>query len=275
MRAAVVGHIEWVTFARVPAVPGAGDIVHASEFWEVPGGGGSGAAVQLAKLADDCLFITALGDDETGHRAVAELESMGVRMAVAWRPGPTRRAFTHIDGTGERTITVLGERMAPSSSDDLPWDELAGVDALYFTAGDNRALEHARSARVLVATSRAGEALTAGVRIDALTGSALDPSESYRRGDIDPEPGLVVRTEGGAGGSYETAEGDVVRFDAPPPPGEVVDRYGAGDSFAAGLAFALARGDDAATAVGFASRCGAAVLTGRGPYDGQLTTAGF
>ena len=275
MRAAVVGHIEWVTFARVPAVPGAGDIVHASEFWEVPGGGGSGAAVQLAKLADDCLFITALGDDETGHRAVAELESMGVRMAVAWRPGPTRRAFTHIDGTGERTITVLGERMAPSSSDDLPWDELAGVDALYFTAGDNRALEHARSARVLVATSRAGEALTAGVRIDALTGSALDPSESYRRGDIDPEPGLVVRTEGGAGGSYETAEGDVVRFDAPPLPGEVVDRYGAGDSFAAGLAFALARGDDAATAVGFASRCGAAVLTGRGPYDGQLTTAGF
>ena len=272
MRAAVVGHVEWVTFARVPGVPGAGDIVHASEFWEVPGGGGSGAAVQLAKLADDCLFITALGEDETGHRAVAELEAMGVRMAVAWRPGPTRRAFTHIDATGERTITVLGDRMAPSANDDLPWDELGGVDALYFTAGDAGALEHARSARVLVATSRAGESLKAGVQIDALTGSALDPSESYRRGDIAPEPRLVVRTEGAAGGSYEAARRDVVRFDAPAPPGEVADRYGAGDSFAAGLAFALARGDDAASAVAFASRCGAAVLTGRGPFEGQLMT---
>ena len=271
MRAAVVGHVEWVTFARVELVPSAGDIVHASEFWEVPGGGGAGAAVQLAKLAGECLFITALGDDELGHRTADALDAMGVRVAPAWRPGPTRRAFTHIDGTGERTITVLGERMAPAAADDLPWDELDGVDALYFTAGDAGALTAARAARALVATSRAGDALHAGVQLDALTGSALDPSEAYRRGDIEPEPALVVRTEGAAGGGYETAAGDIVRFDAPPLSGEVMDRYGAGDSFAAGLAFALARGDDAGAAVAFASRCGAAALTGSGPYEGQLT----
>ena len=271
MRAAVVGHVEWVTFARVGLVPSAGDIVHASEFWEVPGGGGAGAAVQLAKLTGDCLFITALGDDELGHRTAEALTAMGVRVSPAWRSGPTRRAFTHIDATGERTITVLGERMAPVAADDLPWDELEGVDALYFTAGDAGALEAARAARALVATSRAGDALQAGVQLDALTGSALDPSEAYRRGDIEPEPRWVVRTEGAAGGSYETVDGDVVRFDAPPLRGEVMDRYGAGDSFAAGLAFALARGDDAEDAVAFASRCGAAALTGRGPYEGQLT----
>src|SRR5688572_17250920 len=92
MRAAVVGHIEWVTFARVPQVPVAGDIVHASAVWELPGGGGAGAAVQLAKLTGDCLFITALGDDEVGRKAVAALEEMGVKVAVSWRPGPTRRA---------------------------------------------------------------------------------------------------------------------------------------------------------------------------------------
>lgn len=275
MRTAVVGHVEWVTFARVPDVPLAGGIVHASGTWELPGGGGAGAAVQLAKLAGDCLFITALGDDELGRRAAAELENLGVRIAVAWRPGPTRRAFTHIDGTGERTITVLGERMAPLATDDLPWSKLAGVDALYFTAGDAGALRAARAARVLVATTRTGNALSAGVQLDALVGSALDPSETYRRGDIEPEPTLVIRTEGAAGGSFETATGDVRRFEAPPLPGDVIDRYGAGDSFAAALAFALARGDEPESAIAFASRCGAAVLTGRGPFEGQLAAGDF
>jgi ribokinase len=165
----------------------------------------------------------------------------------------------------------MGERMAPLASDDLPWDELAAVDAVYVTAGDAGALEATRAAGVLVATTRTGAALSSGVQIDALVGSALDPSETYRRGDIEPEPSLVVRTEGAAGGSWETADGERSRFDAPPLPGEVRDRYGAGDSFAAGLTFALGRGDDPATAVGFASRCGAAAITGRGPYEGQLT----
>jgi ribokinase len=270
MRAAVVGHVEWVTFARVPDVPLAGDIVHASETWELPGGGGAGAAVQLAKLGGDCLFITALGDDEIGRRAAEGLRDLGVTVAVAWRDGPTRRAFTHVDATGERTITVLGDRMAPLANDQLPWNELDGVDALYFTAGDAGALRAAREAAVLVATTRTGDALKAGVQLDALVGSSLDPSETYRRGDIEPEPALVVRTEGAAGGSYETPIGEARRFEAPPLPSDVVDRYGAGDSFAAGLAFALARGDGTERAVEFAARCGAAALTGRGPYEGQL-----
>lgn len=271
MRSAVVGHVEWVTFAEVPQVPRAGEIVHASDSWELPGGGGAGAAVQLAKLTGGCLFITALGDDEIGRRVAAELGGFGVTVAAAARPAPTRRAFTHVDATGERTITVLGDRLSPSGADDLPWERLAEVDALYFTAGDVAALRAARAARTVVATSRAGSALASGVRLDALTGSALDPAEAYRRGDIDAEPALVVRTEGAAGGSFETAAGEIHRFDAPPVPGEVADRYGAGDSFAAGLAFALARGDAAPAAVAFASRCGAAALTGRGPYEGQLT----
>ena len=271
MRVAVVGHVEWVTFARVPDVPLAGDIVHASETWELPGGGGAGAAVQLAKLAGDCLFITALGDDEIGHRAAEELETLGVTVAVAWRDGPTRRAFTHVDATGERTITVLGDRMAPLADDELPWNELAGVDALYFTAGDAGALRAAREAAVLVATTRTGDALKAGVQLDALVGSALDPSETYRRGDLEPEPAFVVRTEGAAGGSFETVTGEAHRFEAPRLSSDVVDRYGAGDSFAAGLAFALARGDGTEGAIEFAARCGAAALTGRGPYEGQLT----
>jgi ribokinase len=53
-----------------------------------------------------------------------------------------------------------------------------------------------------------------------------------------------------------------------------VDAYGAGDSFAAGLAYGLAAFGDPEKAIELAARCGAAVLTGRGPYEGQLTASG-
>src|SRR5215207_1551968 len=112
---AVVGHVEWIEFARVERVPTPGEIVHAVDWWEEPGGGGAVAAVQLARLAGGCLFLTALGDDELGHRAERELAALGVRVEVAWRRQPQRRAFVHTDADAdaERTITVMGERAGP------------------------------------------------------------------------------------------------------------------------------------------------------------------
>ena len=51
LKVAVVGHVEWVQFARVPHVPRAGEIIHARDTFEEPAGGGAVAAVQLARLA--------------------------------------------------------------------------------------------------------------------------------------------------------------------------------------------------------------------------------
>jgi len=50
----------------------------------------------------------------------------------------------------------------------------------------------------------------------------------------------------------------------------VMDTYGAGDSFAAGLTYGLAAGLCREGAIDLASRCGAAALTGRGAFAGQL-----
>ena len=72
MRTAVIGHTEWIEFGNVEAVPGAGDIVHATDAWEEPGGGGAVAAVQLARLAGSCTFYTAFGGDEHVFVEVAE-----------------------------------------------------------------------------------------------------------------------------------------------------------------------------------------------------------
>jgi ribokinase len=84
--------------------------------------------------------------------------------------------------------------------------------------------------------------------------------------ELEPAPKLVVTTSGALGGWSQPGG----PFRAVPPPGPVSDTYGAGDCFAAGLTFALAQGDETSDALAFAAECGAAVLTGRGGFDGQL-----
>ena len=267
MRVAVVGHVEWVEFLRVPHLPTTGEIVHADEAWAEPAGGGAVAAVQLCKLAGAADFFTALGDDDLGRRAHEELAALGLRVHVAWRNAPQRRAVTFVDGRGERTITVIGDRLVPHGADRLPWEELSEVDGVYFTGGDAAALRAARSARVLTATPRTMATLReAHVELDALVGSGRDAGETYRPGELDPPPRLYVATLGAEGGTM--APGG--HFDAAPLPGPVVDTYGAGDSFAAGLTYGLAAGMGAENAVALAARCGAAELTGRGAFAGQL-----
>jgi ribokinase len=263
MRLAVVGHVEWVEFARVERPPRAGEILHVASTWEEPAGGGAVAAAEFARLAGEAVLFTALGHDELGRRAPQDLQRLGVTVYAATRPRPTRRAFTFLDDAGERTITTIGERLAPSGSDPLPWDELRSADAVYFTAGDGAALQAARHARVLVATSRVLTAL-AGIRLDALVGSARDPRESYRPGELDPPPELAVLTEGPSGGRFWTAGGHEGRFEPAPPPGPPADAYGAGDSFAAGLTYALAAGRSPDEALRFAAERGALAMTRRG-----------
>jgi ribokinase len=267
MKLAVVGHVEWVEFVRVPHVPAAGEILHASDSWTEPGGGGSVAAVQLLKLDGAADFFTALGDDELGHRAFEQLYDIGLRLHVSWRDEPQRRAVTFVDERGERTITVVGERIVPSGADPLPWAELAAMDGVYFTGGDVEALQAARAARVLTATPRTMETLHEGrVELDALIGSGRDPGEAYERGELEPRPKLYVATMGRDGGVLEPGG----PFPAAPLPGPVVDTYGAGDSFAAGLTYGLAAGMSVSEAVALAARCGAASLTGRGAFAGQF-----
>jgi ribokinase len=275
VRVAVVGHVEWIEFARVERVPAPGEIVHALDWWEEPGGGGAVAAAQLARLAGDCLFLTALGDDELGHRAQHELAQLGVRVEVAWRRQPQRRAFVFTDANAERTITVMGERVGPRRDDPLPWTELDSVDGVFFTAGDAQAVRAARAARTLVSTARAIEALAeAGVQLDVLVSSSRDTGEQYTPGDIEPPPRLVARTTGAGGGSVEAPDGTTTPWNAAPLPGPPVDTYGAGDCFAGGLTYGLADGRTPEQAVAIGARCGAACVTGRGPYAGQLRGSG-
>jgi ribokinase len=264
VKVGVVGHVEWVEFARVEAMPRPGGIVHAWETWAQAGGGGAVAALQLVRLGADASLYTALGDDELGRRAYGELAAAGIRVHASFRREPQRRAFCHVEAHGERTITVLGEKLRPRGDDDeLPWDELAGADAVYFVSGDSGALRRARRASVLVATARELTTLRAsGIALDALVGSGEDEGERYQPGDLDPAPALVVSTAGALGGWAQPGG----PFTAAPPPAEIEDAYGCGDCFAAGLTYGLADGLEVPDALALAARCGAGALSGRGVH---------
>jgi len=264
-RFAVVGHVEWIHFVRVAHLPKAGEIAHALEDWQEVGGGGAVAAVQLAKLAGQVDFFTALGQDEEGRRAHAQLQSLGVTVHCAWRDTGQRRAITFVDSLGERTITVMGPRNVATDQDALPWEILRHCQGCYYTGGPGQL---ARCSQTLVAASRVREMLGPIVP-DCWVGSAADPSEIVEPRQWVPPARACVLTQGGRGGHCWTSEGDF-SYAASAPPGPVVDAYGCGDSFAAALAYGLGMEYSLERALELAARCGAACLSGRGPYSGQL-----
>ena len=74
--------------------------------------------------------------------------------------------------------------------------------------------------------------------LDALIGSGLDPSER-----VDPK-----------------------QLNPAPLPGPLVESYGCGDSFAAGVVTGLAARWSLAKAIALGAQCGAACATRFGPY---------
>ena len=273
-RMAVVGHVEWAEMLVVDRVPRPGEIRDAREFSAVAAGSGSVAAVQMLKLTGGASFFTALAEDGPGRASGAQLRGEGVVVYDGVRRPPQRRGFVHLDDDGERTITILGARLVPHLDDPLAWDVLDEIDGVYVTGGDAGAMAAARRARWLVATPRVGEVLhEARVQVDVLIHSGNDERERLVLEQLDPPPRIVVTTLGGKGGRWSGEAGEGA-WQAEPLPGPRVDAYGAGDSFAAGVTTGLAAGLPIAEAIRLGARCGAACMTGRGPYTAQLDLRG-
>ena len=131
-------------------------------------------------------------------------------------------------------------------------------DGVFFTGMDPRTVVLARRAPVLVVTARRFESLAAsGVRADALVGSARDRGEQYDISRLAQPPEHVIKTDGMRGGTgYQPVA----------PPGPVVDAYGAGDTFVAGVLYGLAGGRPVAEAAALGARWAAETVTWRGAY---------
>ena len=99
----------------------------------------------------------------------------------------------------------------------------------------------------MITARRFDSLVESGVRVDALVGSRTDPGEQFDLTRLAVQPDHVVVTDGRSGGTgYEPVE----------PPGPVVDTYGAGDTFVAGVTYGLAAGWPLPEALRFAAAAG-------------------
>src|SRR3954453_4010302 len=114
---------------------------------------------------------------------------------------------------------VIGANLHPQATDDLGWDDLAPVDAVYFTGGDPATLQVARAAPLLVVTARRLEGLAAsGVGGGVLVGSAIDPGERVDAVALPQRPPLIVQTAGAGGGTWSGEDGSSGRWAPVLPP---------------------------------------------------------
>jgi len=235
---AVVGHVEWMNFLKVDKLPKPGVISHSEKSIEYPAGGGSVIAKTLSELTNNQVhFFTSLGNDYYGEQSFKILSNYGIRLHVAWRDKPTRKGFSLIDSNGERSITVIGERLAPTYKDKLDWNLFEKMDGIFITASDSEIFKKARIADSLCTTPRVGINIInkSNVFLDGLIGSNLDPGEVFSLSDISIKPKLIIKTEGENGGILYPGG----RYEALINAKQKIDSYGCGDAFAAGILYGL------------------------------------
>ena len=165
---------------------------------------------------------------------------------------------------------MLGEKLRPSGEDgSLPWELLAQCDAVYFTGGDVAALRAARRAqgarrRRRASCRRSGRPVC---RSTFSSGAGRTRASASSRASSIPRRASSSRPPArSAAGSVPAARSGPRRS-----PGPVADAYGCGDCFAAGVTFGLGRSLPVDEAVAIGARCGATVLTSKGPYERQFT----
>ena len=266
LKLAVIGHIEWVTFLKVDQLPLAGEISHAKDCFEEAAGGAAVAAVQMTRLINEPVdLITSLGKDTYGERCYERLTKLGLNLKVAWREKPTRKGISLISKDGERAITVIGERLQPIASDDLPWSDMKKYDGIFITATDKEGVRLASKAKFVAATPRTGQTTlrNAKVKINALIGSGLDPGEKINYEKLEPKPDLYIATEGKKGGTVYPKK---YKYKSIEPSSQEIDSYGCGDCFAGAVTTALSAKLNLDQAINIGSYCGAECSTHYGPY---------
>ena len=266
LKLAVIGHVEWVTFLKVDQLPLAGVISHAKDCFEEAAGGAAVAAVQMARLTNEPVdLITSLGKDIYGEKCYEKLTKLGLNLKVAWREKPTRKGISLISKEGERAITVIGERLQPISSDDLPWSDMKNYDGIFITATDKEGIRLASKAKFVAATPRTGKTTLrdSKVKINALIGSGLDPGEKINYEELAPKPDIYIATEGASGGIVYPKK---YKYKSIKPSSKEIDSYGCGDCFAGAVTTALSAKLNLDKAINIGAYCGAECSTHYGPY---------
>ncbi len=283
----VVGSYATGLTMKTARIPGSGETLLGTGYRVDFGGKGSNQAVGAARLGAHVDFVAKIGTDAFGEMALSLYREEGIdtKLILRTNEAPTGVGFIVVEAaTGHNAIVI-----DPGANDLLgPADVMSAKSAIDSAKVVMTQLETpVEAAESALSLARANGAITilnpAPVRplpdsvlslIDILT-----PNESEARilagkpPDARVEPESVARellnrgvkqivmTLGGKGALWVSASGEK---HVPAIPVKPVDTTGAGDSLNAGLAVALANGDNMEDAVRFAIITGAMAVTKEG-----------
>lgn len=284
----VVGAINVDFVVAAPRLPGPGETVVGPDLRRYGGGKGANAAVAAARAGAVTRLIGAVGADDTGTAALAELRADGVLVdGVAELDSvATGAALIVVDPAGENQIavgaganaavhadsvrTALREALPSAGcvlvSTEIPGEAVAAAVETAATAGVPCVLNPAPVQPVLADLLRHGPVLTPNVTEVAELAALLGAQEVVS-GDgiagvtaaaetvLAASGAPVVVTMGGEG-ALVLLPGEPPQH-VPPHPATVRDTTGAGDTFNGVLATRLAAGEPLATAVHAASAAAA------------------
>jgi ribokinase len=286
----VVGSFAVGLTIRTPTIPVFGMTTFGSDFDMGPGGKGSNQAVALARLGMDSVLGGIIGRDKLSDIALDLYAREGVDASLV-RQSDARQTgvgFIILNKKGDNFIildmganTLMDEAFVDSLEPRIAQSDVVMTVLEIPVVAAVRAMELGRRHGAITILNPAPAApIPESVfpHVDYLT-----PNESELRILLglrpdDPRPSLelvgmlrargvrnVIVTLGSRGVLVAT---NTIETVVPAAPIDVIDTTGAGDSFNAGFASALAEGRDLIEAVRFGTACGALVCTTLGVIPG-------
>ncbi len=282
----VLGNINQDFVMATERMPRPGETVLGSDLRLVAGGKAANQAVTAARLGAEVTLIGRVGNDVFGPVLMANFqrENIATEHILTDETEATGAAFISLAPSGENSIiSVPGAnfRVTPAqvraASDAIAAADVAlvqfamAMDAIEElidicsetdtpvqidpTPVRDRLPRNFSSAFSTVPNETEVEAIT-GITVTNLE-KAVEAASALRAMGL----ALAIVKLGANGCVLQTSHGS---WHIPGFPVEVVDTTGAGDSFAAGFAVALAEGDEPVDAAIFANACGALAATSFG-----------
>ncbi len=258
----VVGSINADLVVTVASLPRAGATVTGGTFARWGGGKGANQAVAAARLGAAVSLLGAVGDDDLGAEALAQLEAEGVDVSLVARLGgvATGVAAIVVDERGENQIAVASGANALVDASSLA---LTGSGVVLLShevppAAVEAGLAAARAAGwTAILNPAPARELPADPGGVLLTPNADEARALAGEEDVEAAARALARRTGapvlvtlGAQGALLVDGDQVDRL--PATPFEVVDTTGAGDTVNGALAAELAAGRPLGDAARFA-----------------------
>ena len=285
---AVLGSSNMDFVFTVEEMPRTGETIKSLEFHKVPGGKGANQACACGKLGGDCIFLSAVGKDDSGEILLDSLKRAGVCTEKVLRAekDTTGMAAIMVNAKGDNSIVIVpgankacGKSYVEDNTEVIKEADVVLTQLETPEEGVYQFIEAAKAAGKTVilnpAPAREGipEEILQGLdyltpnetELNKLTGMPVETLEELEKASetlLKKGVKNVIVTIGKRGALLSNEAGNRI---CPAFTGiKAVDTTAAGDTFNAGLAVGLAEGRPLTEAILFANAAAAISVTRKG-----------